>query len=100
MVLTRPPPSSRWGRDWSGDDWFVLRFKDGSRTVATREEFARQRQELLSTVARSALVARQRDAIVQYVTRLRSDAEHEGQVRIGNSPRLRAPAPDAEGDGN
>ena len=84
----------------AGDDWFVLRFKDGSRTVATREEFARQRQELLSTVARSALVARQRDAIVQYVTRLRSDAEHEGQVRIGNSPRLRAPAPDAEGDGN
>ncbi len=79
----------------AGEDWFVMRFKDGSRTVATREEFGRQRQELLSTAAASALAARQRDVLVQYVTRLRQEAEHEGQVRIGNSPRLRAPA---EGD--
>ncbi len=77
----------------AGDDWFVMRFKDGSRAVATREEFGRQRQELLSTVNASGLAARQRDVLVQYVTHLRQDAEHEGQVRIGNSPRLRAPAP-------
>jgi parvulin-like peptidyl-prolyl isomerase len=83
----------------AGDDWFVLRFKDGSRTVATREEFGRQRQELLASVNASALAARQRDVLVQYVTRLRQEAEHDGQVRIGNSPRLRAPAPGAE-DGN
>jgi parvulin-like peptidyl-prolyl isomerase len=82
----------------AGDDWFVMRFKDGSRAVATREEFGRQRQELLSTVAASALAARQRDVLVQYVTRLRQEAEHAGQVRIGNSPRLRAPA--ATEDGN
>ncbi len=82
----------------AGDDWFVMRFKDGSRAVATREEFGRQRQELLSTVNASALAARQRDVLVQYVTHLRQDAEHDGQVRIGNSPRLRAPA--AGQDGN
>ena len=82
----------------AGDDWFVMRFKDGSRTVATREEFGRQRQELLSSVNASALAARQRDVLVQYVTHLRQDAEHDGQVRIGNSPRLRAPA--AGEDGN
>ena len=75
-----------------------MRFKDGSRTVATREEFGRQRQELLSSVNASALAARQRDVLVQYVTRLRQEAEHDGQVRIGNSPRLRAPA--AGEDGN
>jgi parvulin-like peptidyl-prolyl isomerase len=82
----------------AGEDWFVMRFKDGSRTVATREEFGRQRQELLSSVNASALAARQRDVLVQYVTRLRQEAEHDGQVRIGNSPRLRAPA--AGEDGN
>jgi hypothetical protein len=82
----------------AGDDWFVMRFKDGSRTVATREEFGRQRQELLSTVNASALAVRQRDVLVQYVTHLRQDAEHEGQVRIGNSPRLRAPAPAEDGN--
>ncbi|MBK6530032.1 MAG: peptidylprolyl isomerase [Deltaproteobacteria bacterium] len=80
----------------AGDDWFLMRFKDGSRTVATREEFGRQRQELLSSVNASALAARQRDVLVQYVTHLRQEAEHDGQVRIGNSPRLRAPAPGQE----
>lgn len=79
----------------AGEDWFVMRFKDGSRTVATREEFARQRQEILSTSAASALALRQQNVLVQYVSRLRQEAEHAGQVRIGNSPRLRAPA---EGD--
>lgn len=81
----------------AGDDWFAMRFKDGSRTVATREEFARQRQELLAS--NSALAARQRDVLVQYLTRLRQEAEHEGQVHIGNSPRLRTPANgESEGD--
>lgn len=75
-----------------GDDWFVLRFKDGSRTVATREEFARQRQELLSTTYASMLAARQRQALVAYIARLRQEAEHANQVRIGNSPRLRPSA--------
>lgn len=83
----------------AGEDWFVMRFKDGSRTVATREEFARQRQEILSTSAASALAARQRDVLVQYIARLRQEAEHAGQVRIGNSPRLRAPA-EGEAEGN
>jgi parvulin-like peptidyl-prolyl isomerase len=81
-----------------GEDWFVLRFKDGSRTVATREEFARQRQELLNTTYASMLAARQRDALVQYVSRLRSEAEREGKVRIGNSPRLRAQQNEGEDD--
>jgi len=80
----------------AGDDWFVMRYKDGSRTVATREEFARQRQELLSTTYASMLAARQRQALVAYIARLRQEAEHANQVRIGNSPRLRAPAGDAE----
>ncbi len=79
-----------------GDDWFVLRFKDGSRTVATREEFARQRQELLSTTYASMLAARQRQALVAYIARLRQEAEHANQVRIGNSPRLRPSAENAE----
>jgi hypothetical protein len=70
-----------------GDDWFVLRFKDGSRTTATREEFNRQRQEQLSQ--NSSLVARQREAIVLYLARLRQDAEHAGNVRLGNSARIR-----------
>lgn len=79
-----------------GDDWFVLRYKDGSRTVATREEFARQRQELLSTTYASMLAARQRQALVAYIARLRQEAEHANQVRIGNSPRLRPSAENAE----
>ncbi len=75
----------------ASDDWFVLRYKDGSRTVATREEFARQRQELLSTTYASMLAARQRQALVAYIARLRQEAEHANGIRIGNSPRLRAP---------
>ena len=79
-----------------GDDWFIMRFKDGSRTTATREEFARQRQEQLSQT--SALAARQRQALVLYIARLRADAEHAGQVRLGNSDRIRPPAPNANGE--
>lgn len=75
----------------NGDDWFVLRFKDNSRTVATREEFTRQRQELLHTSYGSMLGARQQAALVEYIARLRADAEHAGKLRMGNSPRLRAP---------
>lgn len=73
-----------------GDDWFVLRYKDGSRTTATREEFARQRQEQLA--ASPLLAARQREALVLYINRLRSSAEHAGQVTLGNSARIRPPA--------
>lgn len=80
----------------SGDDWFVMRFKDNSRTVATREEFNRQRQELMNTVYGSMLAARQQSALVQYIARLRADAEHAGKLRMGNSPRLRAPAASEE----
>ncbi len=79
-----------------GDDWFVLRFKDGSRTVATREQFQRERQELLANTYASMLAVRQREAVVSYIARLRQEAEHAGQVRIGNSPRLRAPAANTE----
>lgn len=75
-----------------GDDWFILRYKDGSRTTATREEFARQRQEQLSQSP--LLAARQREALVLYVSRLRSNAEHAGQVTLGNSPRIRPPSTD------
>ena len=60
------------------------------------EEFNRQRQEILSTG--SWLPARQREALVQYIARLRQQAEHEGQVRIGNSPRLRPPAKNQNGE--
>jgi peptidyl-prolyl cis-trans isomerase D len=73
-----------------GDDWFVLRYKDNSRTTATREEFARQRQEQLSQSP--LLVSRQREALVTYINRLRSTAEHAGQVTLGNSERIRPPA--------
>jgi hypothetical protein len=76
-----------------GDDWFVLRYKDNSRTTATREEFARQRQEQLSQSP--LLVARQREALVVYINRLRSSAEHAGQVTLGNSERIRPPSGDA-----
>jgi peptidyl-prolyl cis-trans isomerase D len=79
-----------------GDDWFILRFKDGSRTTATREEFARQRQEQLSQT--SMLGARQRQALVLYITHLRQEAEHAGQVRLGNSERIRAPQPGANAE--
>ncbi len=79
-----------------GDDWFIMRFKDGSRTTATREEFARQRQDQLRES--SALAVRQRQALVLYIARLRSDAEHAGQVRLGNSERIRAPQQGANGE--
>ena len=79
-----------------GDDWFVLRFKDGSRTTATREEFARQRQEQLAQ--NSVLGTRQRQAIATYLATLRTDAEHAGQVRLGNSQRIRAPQPGANSE--
>lgn len=72
----------------AGEDWFVMRYKDNSRSTATREEFQRQRQELMATTYASMLAARQREAVVQYVTRLRQEAEHTQAVRIGNSPRL------------
>ncbi len=79
-----------------GDDWFILRYKDNSRTTATREEFARQRQEQLS---QSPLLAtRQREALVVYINRLRSSAEHAGQVTLGNSTRIRPPG-DGGADG-
>ncbi|MBI5516142.1 MAG: SurA N-terminal domain-containing protein [Deltaproteobacteria bacterium] len=75
-----------------GDDWFVLRHKDGSRTVATREEFARQRQELVTAVSyRTLLGVRQREALVLYLTRMRAEAERLGEVRVGTSPLLRPP---------
>lgn len=78
-----------------GDDWFILRYKDNSRTTATREEFARQRQEQLS---QSPLLAtRQREALVLYINRLRSTAEHAGQVTLGNSTRIRPPDGGADG---
>lgn len=75
-----------------GEDWFILRYKDNSRTTATREEFARQRQELLSQS--SLLSTRQREAITLYIARLRSEAEHAGRVRLGNSDRIRPPSND------
>ncbi|MEZ4408805.1 MAG: hypothetical protein R3A52_20380 [Polyangiales bacterium] len=61
-----------------------MRYKDNSRSTATREEFQRQRQELMATTYASMLAARQREAVVQYVTRLRQEAEHTQAVRIGN----------------
>lgn len=80
----------------SGDDWFVMRFKPGSRSTATREEFQRQRQELMATTYASMLAARQRAAVVQYVTRLRQEADHSQSVKIGNSPRLQPARADEE----
>ncbi len=75
----------------AGDDWFILKMKDGSRTVATREEFIRQRSELMATAYASMLYARQREALVTYISELRQEAEHNGQIHIGNSPHLHPP---------
>lgn len=82
----------------AGDDFFLLRFKDNSRTVATREEFNRQRMELLTTTYSSMMGARQREALVLYIAQLRQDAEHAGKIRIGNSPRLRPPVTNPNGE--
>jgi peptidyl-prolyl cis-trans isomerase D len=77
-----------------GDDYFVLRFKEGSRVRATREEFARQRSELMRTTYGSMLAVRQNLALVRYLSRARQVAERERAVEVGNSPRLRAQAAD------
>ena len=73
-----------------GDDYFLIRFKEGSRVRATREEFARQRAELIRTTYGSMLAVRQNAALVRYVSRLRQTAERDRAVEIGNSTRLRA----------
>lgn len=75
-----------------GDDHFIMRFKDGSRVRATREEFARQRGELLRTTYGSMLAVRQNLALVRYINRTRQVAERERAVEVGNSPRLRPAA--------
>jgi len=78
-----------------GDDYFVMRFKEGSRVRATREEFSRQRSELMRTTYGSMLAVRQNLALVRYLSRARQVAERERAVEVGNSPRLRAtPAED------
>lgn len=76
----------------AGDDWFVLRLKDNSVTRATREEFNRQRQELMTTTYASMLAARQNSALLEYVNRLRQEAERRGEIKIGDAPILRPEA--------
>lgn len=81
-----------------GDDHFIMRIKDGSRVRATREEFARQRSELLRTTYGSMLAVRQNLALVRYINRARQVAERGREVEVGNSPRLRpaAESPDTQ----
>lgn len=76
-----------------GDDYFILRFKDGSHVQATREEFTRQRAELLRTTYGSMLAVRQAAAQIRYISRLRTAAERDRAVEVGNSARLRPAAP-------
>lgn len=72
-----------------GDDWFILRFKDGSRTVATREEFGAPASGTphhhVRLDARRAAAARSCST-----PRASLGGRARGSGRIGNSARLQA----------
>ncbi len=67
-----------------GDDRFLVRLRDNGRQVASREDFTRDRPQLMEDFQ----MAKRREVLVQYVARLRAQAERDGHVRIGNSPLI------------
>jgi hypothetical protein len=69
-----------------GDDRFIIRLKDNGRQVASREEFNRDKAHLMESYA----LAKRREALQQYITRLRAQAERNNDLRVGNSPLIQA----------
>jgi parvulin-like peptidyl-prolyl isomerase len=79
-----------------GDERFILRLKENGRQNASREEYDRDRLRLHDEF----VSARRRDAIVQYVTRLRARAERDRQLRLGNSPLMQEPRRENDSSGS
>ncbi len=73
-----------------GDDRIIIRLKE--RHNASREEFTRDRTQLMEAFT----IAKRREVLQQYIARLRSAGEREGQVRIGNSPLIQQREPSRE----
>lgn len=67
-----------------GDDRFIIRLKDNGRQEASRQDFDRDRIQLMESYA----LARRREALTQYLARLRAEADRAGSVKIGNSPLI------------
>jgi parvulin-like peptidyl-prolyl isomerase len=85
----------------AGNERFLIRLKEGGRQVASREEFEHDKARLMEEYS----LAKRREALQQYLERLRAAAERQGSVRIGNSPLIqespagRAGTPEEQGAG-
>lgn len=78
------------------DDRFILRLKDNGRTEASRTEYDRDRLKLHEEF----VAGRRREAITQYVARLRVRAERDREIRMGSSTLMQEPRRDAERSGS
>ncbi|MDP3274225.1 MAG: peptidylprolyl isomerase [Deltaproteobacteria bacterium] len=70
-----------------GDERFILRLKDGGLQRASRTDFDGERIRLMDEF----VSARRREAILQFIARLRARAERDQQLRMGTSPLLQEP---------
>jgi len=70
----------------AGEDRLIVRLKEGSRQVASREDFNRERQRLMDEY----VLPRRREALVQFVTQLREAAQLAGEIHNGESSLLRS----------
>ncbi|MBL8678093.1 MAG: peptidylprolyl isomerase [Myxococcales bacterium] len=93
LTAERPAPAAPIN---VGDDRFLIRLKDNGRQNASRSDFERDRMRLQEEF----IGARRRDAIVQYVARLRTRAERDRELRLGNSPLMQEPRRETEGSGS
>jgi parvulin-like peptidyl-prolyl isomerase len=84
LTAERPSPA---GPINAGDDRFLLRLKDNGRVSASRPDFDRDRLRLIDEFASP----RRREAMIQYIARLRTRAERDRQLRMGTSPLLQEP---------
>jgi parvulin-like peptidyl-prolyl isomerase len=71
----------------AGDDYFILRLKENGRVSASRTDFERDRLRL----SEEFISGRRREAITQYIARLRVKAERDREIRMGNSPLMQDP---------
>jgi parvulin-like peptidyl-prolyl isomerase len=89
LTPERPSPA---GPIAAGDERVLLRLKDNGRQNASRDEFQRDRVRLMDEF----VGPRRREAIIQYIARLRTLAERDRQLRMGTSPLLQEPRREGE----
>ncbi len=84
LTAERPSPAAPIA---AGDERFILRLKDNGRVNASRADYDRDRIRLHDEF----VSGRRREAITQYIARLRVRAERDREIRMGNSPLMQEP---------